>query len=78
MNDKLRNAARLLARYSYNMGENIANADNYEFWRSKYMAARYMLCELTGLDGTTIGNEDNEVIVMLSDESNCYTFEFKF
>lgn len=78
MNDKLRNAARELARYSYNMGENIANRDNYEFWRAKYMAARYMLFALTGLDGTTIGNENNEVIVMLSDESNCYTFEFQF
>jgi hypothetical protein len=78
MNDKLRTAARLLARYSYNMGENIANADNYEFWHAKYMGARYMLFALTGLDGTTIGNEDNEVIVMLSDDSNHYTFDFKF
>lgn len=78
MNEKLRNAAHELARYSYNMGESIDNADNYKFWRSKYMAARYMLFTLTGLDGTTIGNEDNEVIVMLGDESNCYTFEFQF
>lgn len=78
MNDKLRTAAHELARYSYNMGENIANIENYEFWRAKYMAAKYMLFALTGLDGTTIGNEDNEVIVMLSDDSNCYTFEFKF
>ena len=73
MNDKLRTAARELAFYSHNMGENIANADNYEFWRAKYM-----LFALTGLEGTTIGNEDNEVIVMLSDENNCYTFEFQF
>lgn len=78
MNDKLWTAAHLLARYSYNMGENIANADSYEFWHARYMAARYMLFALTGLDSTTIGNEDNEVIVMLSDDSNCYTFEFKF
>lgn len=39
------------------------------------MAARYMLYALTGLDGTTIGNEDNEVIVMLSGDS-LSTFEF--
>lgn len=78
MDNKLRTAAHLLARYSYNMGENISNADNYESWRARYMAARYMLFALTGLDSTTIGNDDNEVIVMLSDESNCYTFEFKF
>jgi hypothetical protein len=78
MNDKLRNAARELALYSYNMCESIANADNYEFWRAKYMAAKYMLFALTGLEGTTIGIEDSEVIVMLTDESNCYTFEFQF
>lgn len=78
MNDKLRTAAHLLARYSYNMGENIANIENYKFWRAKYMAAKDMLFALTGLDGTTIGNEDNKVIVMLSDDNNYYTFEFKF
>ena len=78
MNNELRTAAHLLARYSYNMSENIANVENYEFWRAKYMAAKYMLFALTGLDGTTIGNEDNEVIVMLTNDSNCYTFEFSF
>lgn len=78
MNDQLRNAAHLLARYGYNMGESIANYDNYKFWRSKYMAARYMLFELTGLDSTIVGNDGSDVVVMLSDESNCYTFEFKF
>lgn len=78
MNTKLRTAAHILARYSYNMSENITNADSYEFWRAKYMSAKYMLFALTGLDGTTIGTEDNEIIVMLSDDSNFYTFEFKF
>lgn len=78
MNDKLQTAARLLALYSHNMGESVANHDDYVFWRERYMAARHMLFALTGLDGKTIGNEDNDVVIVLFDDSNRYTFEFKF
>ena len=81
MNEKLRTAARELAFYSYNMGESLADADYYALWRAEYMAARQMLFTLTGLEGTTIGNVNNVVTIMLtdeSDESNCYTFEFQF
>ena len=78
--NKLRSAAHELARYSYFMNESIKlhQVDNYEFWRGRFYAAKDMFCALTALDCTTIGNDNDEVIVMLSDENNCYTFEFRF